>query len=123
MNESTFTNLDDYGKMLDRVEALKQTSASFFAEDGKSRDEHPQALLELDSWLERTEPDIVRALQTPHQPLTTGALECPLRERVQGALYDRKDRLDNLDRLNDLLVCCSKSSRWRKLTSIDGAHC
>lgn len=103
VNRKTFTTPENYKELVDRVDYLLHRPPGYFEGPDENLTQQPDALGEVDDWLDKAHEDIDRALRTEHQPLSTGALENPLRVKVKQALEDRKDLLDNLDRLNHLL--------------------
>lgn len=103
VNPKTFTTPERYQVLIDEVEDLLHRPPSYFEGDDEHLDQQPDALKKVDDWLDKAHEDINRALRAEHQPLSTGALENPLRVKIKHALEDRKELLDNLDRLNHLL--------------------
>lgn len=98
LNEKTFTTPKRYGRLIDHVEYLLLGGWTGLTEDEQ------ELLKEIDDWLDEAHEDIDRSLNTEHAPLSTGALEKPLRVEVKNALYDRRHLIKNLDRLDHLLT-------------------
>lgn len=98
LDEKTFTKPKLYGRLIDHVEHLLTDGWTSLTND-------EQELLEdIDDWLDDAHDDIDRSLEKKHHPLSTGALEKPLRVEVKNALYDRRHLIKNLDRLDHLLT-------------------
>jgi len=64
----------------------------------------------IDSLVERTQAGIQRRIDEPRYPLSTGALERALR-RVKNHLYDRRNVLRNMERLDELLALMAVRQR------------
>jgi hypothetical protein len=61
-----------------------------------------QTITKLERWIQSNEEMIALSLAHNHWPVSTGALEEPLR-RIRASFTDRRFGLRNLDRLDDLL--------------------
>lgn len=77
---------------------------------GRLTEEQRKGVDKIDGLVERSRRGIIRRIARPRYPLSTGALERHLR-RVKRHLYDRRNVLRNMVRLDDLLALMAVRQR------------
>jgi len=112
LNKRTFIDPGEYA-------LFRQVANQYLSADlSKTTTKQQAALVKLGRWLETNEDAIVRSLIEKHWPVTSGAIERPLRE-IKNTIYDRRANLKNLDRVQHLLTLaqlrqmgCADECEW-----------
>lgn len=99
--------------------AFRQAAGRYLRSDlTKASGKQLKAMVRLNRWVQDNEEAIARSMYEKHWPVTTGAIERPLRV-MKNAIYDRRANLKNLARIEHLLTLaqlyqmgCADERKW-----------
>lgn len=104
LSKKSFYREDDFDALCYLLDQLQQERWSGLT------DKQQEGVSKIDRVVERSQAGIQRHINEPRYPLSTGALERLLR-RIKRYLYDRRNVLRNMVRLNDLLALMAARQR------------